>query len=134
MASNVKVVNVSTPTPLDESLNQFIAADSNLRQVKKVWARVRYTGSAWEVVSTTANAGSMSLAFASNKLAVTVSGFSKAPQVQATPVGTAAAYWVKASATSATNVDVLFFNASSPGTQITTPDSNMDVNLEVTGD
>jgi hypothetical protein len=134
MASNVKVVNVSTPTPLDESLNQFIAADSSLRQVKKVWGRVRYTGSVWEVVSTTSNAGSMTLAFASNKLGITVSGFSKAPQVQVTPVGTAAAYWVKGYATSSTNVDVLFFNASSPGTQITTPDSSMDFNIEIMGD
>jgi hypothetical protein len=83
-----KVVTDATSAFEEAVLNKFIAAgEANKVQVKIWYARVRYTGSAWEVVSTTDSAGltTGALAWSTNQLQLTLANWSNPPVILVTP-------------------------------------------------
>lgn len=102
--------------------------------LKIVFARIRYTGSAWEVHATTDSNEivSANCVWSTNKLTVAISGYSLAPLPVATQNPSATTpYLIQAGATSASNIDVEFWDTA--GAQVTTQANSMDFGLLVIG-
>jgi hypothetical protein len=116
--------------------NKFIASGGGKLQVKALHARVQYSGSAWQVVSSTDSAeiasGDLAWNGTNKELEITLSGYDNPPVVLATPAAIDAAYTVKAHASSATKAVVRFYNIDT-GAKIATEDANMDCNVLVIG-
>lgn len=110
------------------------ALTSNAKlDIKVIYARIRYTGSVWEVVSTVDSSQLVSgnLAWSTNKITIALTGYTAAPVVIASQSNVTTPYHVQFTATSSGNIDGKFFNLAS--TQITTEDTNMDVNILIIG-
>ena len=101
-------------TPLDAAnLNKFVSAEGKLN-VKVWYAHIRYTGTIWEVDATVDSAGlvSGSLAWDTDHVELTLTGFTAAPPPQVTP-GAAGAYpIIRAIVESTTTVSIYFYDAS----------------------
>lgn len=132
-----KTFDDASDTRLRESnLNKFIAADGSKVTAKKLWARVRYNGSAWEVVSSVSSSGltSPSLAWDTDHLVISVTGYTEVPEVQVTQNVVANPYIMQAEGDATDEVFVYFFTvAGTPGTAVTTEDTSMSIDVEITG-
>lgn len=133
---------MATPNPfggspgsvnLDQTTMQRTIHGGNKSTSKIIWARCRYNGAAWEVHSSTDSNEIISgnLAWSTNLVNVTLSGFTAAPCPVVCGVGTTG-YGVTAEATSATNIAVRFFNRAT-GAQVTTEDTSMDFMIHIVG-
>ena len=94
------------------------------------YARIRYTGSAWEVTSSVSNVGFSSPTWSSTKLTVAMSDFTDTPTVIVSRAANNA-YLVSAAATSTTNIDVTFEDFD--GTDITSEGTAMDFHIIALG-
>jgi hypothetical protein len=134
--STPKVITDGTTELNEAALNKFICAgEANKSQVKCWYGRVRFTGSTWEVVSTSDSAGltTGALAWASSQLQITLSGWTNPPLIVATPVADDDAnYTVKAYASSNVLAVVRFYNIDT-GALITTQAATMDFNVLILG-
>ncbi len=122
------------PGPLsDANLGKLVHTGAKTG-VKAIFARIRYTGSAWEVHATTDSNEivSANAVWATNKLTVAISGYTVAPLPFATqnPAATVP-YVLQAGATSASNIDVEFWDTA--GAQVMTQATSMDFSLLVIG-
>jgi homogentisate 1,2-dioxygenase len=117
-------------------MNKYLAAGNADKPAAKVlWARCRYTGSAWEVVSTSDAAGlaSGALSWASSALNIALSGFVNPPVVLATPAADDDTnYSVKCYCSTNALALVKFYNVDT-GALVTTQAVSMDFNLLVIG-
>lgn len=102
--------------------------------LKVIFARIRYTGTAWEVHATTDSNEivSANAVWSTNKLTVAISGYTLAPLPLASqnPAATVP-YVIQAGSTSASNIDVEFWDTA--GAQVTTQAQSMDFSLLVIG-
>lgn len=131
---------MATPNPIadDNAGNAAtftrLVHSGNKAAVKDIYARVRYTGSAWEVHSGTDSNEIVSgnLAWSTNKLTIALTGYTVPPVVLCTqnPAATVP-YVLQAGATSSSNVDVEFWDTA--GAQVTTQATSMDFQLIVKG-
>lgn len=115
------------------TVNKYLAAGGGKASAKVLWARIRYTGTAWEVHASTDSAEILSghLAWSTDKLVVTVSGFTVIAAPVVSPTLGNAIYWPKALGASSTAVHVAFYNDA--GARQTVQSSNMDCTLLVIG-
>lgn len=116
------------------ALNQFPAVGAGGKPgVHLVYARVRYTGSAWEVHSTTDGAVLVTgnLSWSSDHLNVTLSNFSVAPLVLAAPMLADSTLLCKVLAASASQVQLAWY--SDVVTRVTVQASTMDAYLLILG-
>lgn len=128
---------VDSTTELNAAaLNQLAAVGGGKLGVHIWYGRLTYNGASWEVVSTTDSAkitaGALAWDGTDDQLEITLTDFSTAPVVLATPVAADAGYNVKAHATSSTEAVVRFY-AIDGGAKITTEDTSMDVNVLIIG-
>lgn len=134
MATPTVMTDLSTSLRASD-LNKYLAAGGGKITCKVVWVRVRYNGSAWEVHSTTDSVEIVSgnVSYSTDHINITISGFTVAPVVMVSPalVNTDAAYWPKALATSATQLQVAFYNDA--GVRQTAQSTNMDCYLIALG-
>lgn len=116
-------------------LNRYLAAGGTKTQVKALWARIRYTGAAWEVPSTTDSAelvaGNLTWDAGNNRLNVALSGFTVIPVVLAVPFLGDSIFWPKVSGASTTQAQIAWYNDA--GTRQTVQSSNMDVYVIMLG-
>lgn len=120
-------------TPLSAgNLNRFLALGGSKVETKLVYARVRYTGSVFEVAPATDSAEIVSghLSFVTGVLSVTLSGYTVAPVALLSPT-VATAYRPKAVATSASLVEVRWYNDSN--VLVTAADTAMDAYVVILG-
>jgi len=133
---------MATPNPIadDNAGNAAtftgLAHCGNKAAVKIIFARIRYTGSAWEVHSGTDSneVVSANLAWSSTKLTVAISGYTVPPTAYCTQNASdtvVTPYIIQATTTSSANVDVKFWSVA--GTQVTTQAVSMDFQLHVEG-
>jgi hypothetical protein len=122
-------------TPFAEGhMNKFLAADAGKLQVKVNYARVRYTGSVWEVVTSVDSCAlvSANLAFASSILTVALTGYTVAPLALVSPSVGAGVYIPKALAASASAVQISFYDIAT-GALISAVSANMDCQVLTIG-
>ena len=120
-------------TPLDAAnLNLFVSAEGKL-SVKVWYAHVRYTGSVWEVDASVDAAGlvSGSLAWDTDHVELTLTGFTVGPLPQTTPGATAAYPGHKVVVESATTISIYFYDAAD--VLITTEAAAMDAHVLLIG-
>ncbi len=131
---------MATPNPIADgnagkaATFQRLPHCGNKTTVKILFARVRYTGSAWEVHSGTDSNEVVSgnLAWSTNKLTIALSGYTVPPVVIATQNQAATVpYVLQAGATSSSNIDVEFWDTAAA--QVTTQATSMDFQLLVIG-
>lgn len=125
---------VSASAPLNTATFGRFAHTGSKTGVKVIFARIRYTGSAWEVHATTDSNEivSANCVWSTNKLTVAISGFTIAPSVVATQnPGATTPYLIQAGATSASNIDIEFWDLAS--VQVTTQANSMDFQIHVEG-
>jgi hypothetical protein len=130
-----KVVTDGTTEFEEAAINKFIAAgEANKVQVKVWYGRVRYTGSAWEVSSSFDSAGltTGALAWSTNQLQMTLSGFSNVPIILATPEAVDTNLNVKAHCSSSTLAVVRFY-AVADGALVSTQATTMEFNVLLIG-
>ena len=111
----------------------FIAG-ANKSKVKIIYARIRYTGSAWEVVSTVDSAGLVSgnLAWSTDHVNITLSGYTAIPVVLASVTYTSGvSRIVHGIGISTTQAQVWFYDYA--GALDSTQATDMDVNLMILG-
>lgn len=126
-------VIVDATTPLDAAnLNKFVSAEGKL-SVKVWYAHVRYTGTIWEVDASVDSAGlvSGSLAWDTDHVELTLTGFTTGPLPQVTPGAVGAYPDHKAVVESNTIVSIYFYDASD--TPITTEAAAMDAHVLLIG-
>lgn len=129
---------VDSTTELNAAaLNQLAAVGGGKLGVHIWYGRLTYNGASWEVVSTTDSAkittGALAWDGTDDQLEITLTDFSTAPVVLATPAADADTnYTVKAHATSSTEAVVRFYNIDT-GAKITTEATDMDVNVLIIG-
>lgn len=113
--------------------NKYLAAGGGKATVKVLWARIRYTGSAWEVHATTdaAELVTGNLSWSVDHLNVVISGFTVVPVVLVSPTLGATRYRPEAIAASTTQIQIQFKNASD--TVQTTQGTDMDCMLLAIG-
>ena len=117
-------------------LNKALTTDGTLG-LRCLTGRIRYTGSAWEVVSATSKTGtgliSANLTWSTNQLQISLSStyFANPPVVQVTPSNAGSVPIIKAVASSNTLVVVTFHDAAD--TQITVQATTMDFNVLILG-
>ena len=116
------------------NLNRLIAAGGSKVRGKFLWARIRYTGSVWEVVSSVGSAEivSANCVWSTDKLTIALSGFEEVPVPNVTPTPSDTTLWVKAGATSSSNIDVYFYHATTLA-RVTTQATTMDFQLHAVG-
>lgn len=127
-------VMMATGDALDTAhLQKPVQAGDGTLNTKMWGGRVRYTGSAWEVHATTFSAGITSggIAFATDHINITISGFTQAPTVQVTPTLGATRYRPEAIGASSSQVQVQFKNASD--TVQTVQSTDMDCQVWIWG-
>jgi hypothetical protein len=117
-------------------LNKYLAVGEANKPTCKAWfARVRFNGSSWEVHGSTESAGLSSggLAWngASSQLEITLTGFSAAPVVLASPMCADAALAPKAHAQSQAQALIAWFDAA--GARVTTESTAMDACVLIVG-
>jgi hypothetical protein len=135
---------MATPVAFTDAVTTFTAANLNKFlcvgeadhvATKLLFARVRYTGSAWEVHGSTDAAGLTALALSwdagSSQLDIALTGFTAAPVVLGSAIADDNAYHVKAHASAADAAALAFFDAA--GDRVETEDANMDCCLLVIG-
>ena len=130
-----KVTTDGTTEFEEAAMNKYICAgEANKVQVKMWWGRVRYTGAAWEVSSSYDSAGltSGALAWSTNQLQMTLSGFSNIPIIVATPEAVDTNLNVKAHCASTTQAVVRFYNIDT-GALISTEATTMEFNVIIIG-
>jgi len=115
-------------------ISRLMLAGGSKVRCKHLWARIRYTGSAWEVVASVDSAEivSANCVWSTDKLTIALSGFEAVPVPVATPTPGDTNLWPKAGATSASNIDVYFYNATTLA-RVTTQATTMDFQLHVSG-
>ena len=115
------------------TMNKYIASGGGKSSVKMLWARIRYTGTAWEVHGSTDSAEIVSgnLSYSTDKLVISISGYTVIPVPLVSPTFTDAMFWPKAIAASLTTIEVAFYNDA--GARQATQSSNMDFSLVVIG-
>lgn len=129
-----KVMSDADDTPLNEAnLNKYVAADGAKVTSKKWWGRVRYTGSAPEIVATVSTSGltTPAVAWDTNHYVVTVGGFTEVPVVQVSQNLVATPYHVQAEAVDVDEVHVRFYTLA--GALVTTQDTSMSFDIEISG-
>lgn len=110
------------------------ALTSNAKlDIKVLYFRAQYTGSAWAIVSSTDSSQIVSgnLTWSTNKLTIALSGYTAAPVVVVSQTSVATPYHVEAHATSSGNIDVTFWDMA--GAQVTTQGTSMDFNAVIIG-
>lgn len=115
-------------------LNRVMFAGAGKLQCKELWARVRYTGSAWEVSSTidSAQLVSANVTFSTDHINIALSGFTAAPEVQLTGVYVAAGPRVPMVGTiTSTQAQVYFLDYA--GAVDSTQSTKMDCMIHLTG-
>jgi hypothetical protein len=138
LGTGTKILTDGSSALSEDILNKFIGVDQSdaaKRGVIMKYARINYTGSAWQVVSTYDSAGIVSgnLSWSTDHLIIDVTSgaFTKYPVVIATTTSdtTTAFYQVHAVCTSATSVSIYFTNYSS--SVITTQATSMDFQIMI---
>ncbi len=130
---------MATPNPWPGALSDAnlgkLAHTGDKTGVKIIYARIRYTGSAWEVSGSTDSNEivSANCVWSTNKLTIAISGFTIAPGgINATQhVSATVPYMLQVGSTSATNIDVEFWDTA--GAQVTTQATSMDFYITITG-
>jgi len=118
-------------------LNKFVAGNGSKLGIMLQYARIAYTGAAWEVVAGTDScdiaSGDLTWNATPDELEITLAGYSNVPVVIATPVATGNTIHpiLKAHAASKTQAVVRFYDEAN--TQITVEDTDMAFNLMVIG-
>lgn len=104
-----------------------------LLDVKVLFARIRYTGSALEIVSTVSSSQLVSgnLAFSTNKITVALTGYTAAPVVLVSQSNVTIPYHVQAFSVSSGSVEIRFYDMA--GVLITTQDTSMDCHVIIIG-
>lgn len=114
--------------------NRLIFPGVTKSRPKILWARVRYTGSAWEVVSTVDSAQLVSgnLAWSTDHVNITLSGFTAIPLVLVTPTYVAAvARLPHGIGISSVQAQLWFYDYA--GALVSTQATTMDCNLCILG-
>ena len=109
-------------------------AGANKTKAKLIWAHIRYTGSAWEVVSTTDSAGLVSgnLAWSTDHVNITLSGYTAIVPAFATPVYNAAVALIpQITPSSTTQCQVHFVDYA--GVRVTTQATTMNCTILLLG-
>lgn len=117
-------------------LNKALFAGASKLQCKALWARIRYTGSAWEVSSSADSAQlvSGSLAWSTDHVNITLSGFTAIPLALVSPTYLAAiARAPQAIGISSTQVQVWFFTHATTPVVDSTQSTSMDCSLLIVG-
>jgi hypothetical protein len=135
-----KFVTAGT-TPFKEAdMNKALQVDGTKIQVKTYYGRIRYNGATWEVVAaaTADNAGIVTgdLAWSTDHLNITVSGFTNPPRAILTPVSTGttpARAPMQSAASTNVQVQVYFFDGANPPAADTTEATDMDFNIFLIG-
>ena len=127
---------VDGSTPLNAAtLNQLLAlGEGNKVGAHVVYARLRYTGAAWEVHSTTDSAVLVTghLSWLTNHLNVSLANFTVAMPPLVAPVFLATGIYLPCVlGASNTQAQIGWFDFA--GTLVTTPDTRMDVNFWALG-
>jgi hypothetical protein len=133
--STPKICTDGTSAFEEAVMNKYIGAgDANKVQVKVWYGRVRYTGSAWEVSSSYDSAGltTGALAWSTNQLQMTLSGFSNVPIIVATPEAADTNLNVKAHGSSSTLAILRFYNIDT-GALVSTEATTMEANVIIIG-
>lgn len=94
------------------------------------FGRQRYTGSAWETVSSVGNVGLGTPVWSSTKATVPLTDFTETPAVLVSP-GSSTGLIVSAQATSTSNIDVFFRDQALAA--VTTEVNTMDYHILVIG-
>lgn len=125
-------------TPFDEAnLNKFLSSDGSKVQVKVYHAHIRYNGASWIVDSAEDAAGLVSgdLAWSTDHLVITLSGFTNVPIAMVCAVSTATTppNTPMVDAISNTQINVYFFDGQNPPVADTTQGTDMDFNIIIIG-
>jgi hypothetical protein len=123
-------------TSLNEAnMNKALMSDGTKIQVKVYHAHIRYNGASWEVVAADDSAGIVTgdLAWSTNHLNITLSGFTNPPIAVVSPnsTGTTAALIPAVDVTSNVQMQVYFFDYA--GTVDTTQATDMDFTIILMG-
>lgn len=112
--------------------NKALSSNGKLN-IKVLYARIRYNGTSWEVVSTTDSSQLVTgnLAWSTNKITLAISGYTAVPVVVASQHLVTTPYIIQFGAVSTGSVEGKFFDAA--GSQVTTQGTSMDVNLMIIG-
>lgn len=117
------------------AFNRCVVAGGNVVRAKMLWARIRYTGSAWEVVASVGSAEivSANCVWSTDKLTIALSGFETVPVATVSPTFGDTILPCKAYATSSSNIDVAFYSQTNLGTRVSTQATTMDFQIHVVG-
>ncbi len=113
-------------------INKAISSNGKLN-IKLIYAKIRYFSGAWEVQASIDSSQILTgnLAWSTNKLIITISGYTLSPLPIVSQAIAATPYHLQASSTSLTTIDVQFFDLAS--TPITTEDTNMQFHIIIIG-
>jgi hypothetical protein len=114
--------------------NRLIFPGATKSKPKILWARIRYTGSAWEVLSTTDSAQLVSgnLAWSTDHVNIALSGFTAIPLVIVSPTYVASVARIPHGiGISTAQAQVWFYDYA--GALVTTQATTMDCNLFILG-
>ena len=112
MATPKPVTTGNTDITAEATWDQYLATPG-AHALKLVCGRIRYTGSVWEVQAATQSLElvSANVVFSTDHINITLSGFTRAPEVQATPVFTAGGILLPvALAPSASQVQIYWYD------------------------
>jgi hypothetical protein len=132
---------MATPEPVTTGVTDITAVSTwdqylaipNKHKIKAVYARVRYTGSVWQVEASTDSAEIQDshLAWDTNHLNIAVTGFTRSPIVQATAVFGTSVLMPVANAASAVQVRIYWYDAAFAN--VTTQATTMDAYVLILG-
>lgn len=114
--------------------NRLIFPGATKSKPKVLWARINYTGSAWQVVSTTDSAQLVSgnIAWSTDHINITLSGFTATPIVIVSPNYVAAVARIPHGiGASSTQAQVWFYDYA--GALDSTQGTDMDINIMILG-
>jgi hypothetical protein len=134
MATDVGIVDGQLVSAAYLNVRVPFIAGANKSGVKICYARIRYTGSVWEVSSGTDSAGIVSgnIAWSTDHINITLSGYTATPAVLATPVYTAGISRLPHGlGVSATQGQVWFVDYA--GVLVTTQATTMDCYVRIEG-
>ena len=133
MATPKPVTTGNTDITAEATWDQYVATPG-AHALKFVSGRVRYTGTVWLVDASTQSLELVSdnVAFSTDHINITLSGFTRAPEVQVTPVKTASGVLIPAAlATSADQVQIFWYDFA--GVLQTSQGIMMDAYLRILG-
>lgn len=132
-----KIVTSGVTEFSEAQMNKFIGGDGTKIQVKMWYASIIYSAGSPVVDSAQDSCGLVtgSLSYVNPTLRITLSGFTNAPHVQLTRHALTTNYNVAKLLVSNTRVDVGFYAAANPSTQISAGayDTNMRFDILIIG-